>query len=472
MASMTEKQIMLTIAISGIVLSGAAFGGVYWASGGIEEENLKIEQLNKKIAEAESKKARIPQDESEVLILRENVAEYVKILPEASDLTDFTRTVNSFSQNSGVVLNHLTPGKAGGGKKSAFAQYVYTMSFSGTVWQFLKFVNMFESYKRFVTVTGFKLSAGRVNGGPNVEDVVHTYTMSVVTYTYNQTAGGKKPVTIVNYDAKKERLREEIYRARQAITIDKYAFRGQRARRDIWVDPRVDNSGDIAGGERSTSLAEQLALIETITADLAATRELDVQAKKTTVLLLKFELQREVKKKLTEIGARIDEASERGMISYRPYLLKFQREVKEPYDQLFAVVFKSDKEKQIGIPMEELVTTRRFMEDALVDGHLEDAVDRFELIREKLRFPPKDERQAVADRLRDLYRKAKVAQDFSRLDLKISGIILLERGLSAAIINGKTFTEGDSIGAALFLKELGSDYTEFLFQGVVLRKKR
>ena len=45
MASMTEKQIMLTIAISGIVLSGAAFGGVYWASGGIEEENLKIEQL-------------------------------------------------------------------------------------------------------------------------------------------------------------------------------------------------------------------------------------------------------------------------------------------------------------------------------------------------------------------------------------------------------------------------------------------
>ncbi len=468
MGQMTEKQIMLTIGISGVLLSAAAFGGVYWTNGWIEEENVRIKTLDKKIADAEKKKARIPKDENDVVILRENVAEYVKILPERTELTNFTRTVNSFTQNSGVAVTSLQPANRRGGKKSAFRQYQYNLSFTGSLWQFMKFMNMFESYNRFVKITNFRLVAGKVlDEAP--ENVIHTFSMSVVTYTYNK-AAGKKPVTIPNYNAKRDRLREEIYRARQAIRIEKYAFRGQRARRDVWVDPRVDPREVLNDG---IPLQEQLARIEKLQAELESIRDKHAQSLKTSVLLVRFEMARDVQKRLTKLGEAIEETEARSTIRYRPYVLKFQREIREPYEALSKKIFKEKgKQGPVGIPLSELTAIRKFMEDALIEGRLADAVDRFELVREKLSFPPGDERSTVAKRLQDLYRKAKIAQDFSHLDLKLSGIILIDAGLSTAIINGKTYTEGDALGDSLFLKEIGAEYTEFLYRGVVLRKKR
>ncbi|MCA8972347.1 MAG: hypothetical protein KDC95_21345, partial [Planctomycetes bacterium] len=72
----------------------------------------------------------------------------------------------------------------------------------------------------------------------------------------------------------------------------------------------------------------------------------------------------------------------------------------------------------------------------------------------------------------ELYQKAKVAQEFSRLQISVTGTILLPEFLSTAIINGKTYTEGDAIGDELFLKEVGEDFVEFLYRGVVLRRKQ
>lgn len=473
MARMSEKQLMLTIGVSAVLLSGASFGGVYWAQGWIEEEKTKITGLESKISEAAAKKARIEKDENEVIILRENVNEYVKILPETKDLTLFVRTINSFVQNSGVTLTSLTKANNRRNKKSAFTQFQYNLSFTGTLWQFIKFVNMFESYKRFVKISSFKLNAGRIQAGGTPDDVVHQFTMSVVTYTYNRSAGGKKPVKIEGYNKKRDRLREEIYRARQQIKIDRYSFKGQRARRDIFVDPRVDQTQNDPGNARGATLAQQLQKIEELTTEVKAIKQKWAQAEKTSILLLRYEMQRDCKRRLTAVTGEIEKVEQRGMINYRPYLLKFQREVREPRDSLFKLVFKSGAEQKVlGIPMDELTSIQRFMIDALTDGRLEDAIDKFELVQEKLIFPKGDERQAVAERLRDLYTKASVAQDFSRLDLKISGIILLDGGLSTAIINGKTYTEGDALQDKLFLKEIGPEYTEFLYRGVVLRKKR
>jgi Tfp pilus assembly protein PilO len=238
MRQLSEKQIMLIIAGAGLLLAGGAFGGVYWAKTCIEEEKARIVDLDGKIAEAEKKKERIVRDEEEVIILRENVAEYVKILPESAELTDYQRTIQSFATNSGVVLSSVTPGTTSGGKTSAFIQIQYNLAFRATLWQFMKFLNMFESYRRFVKVTSFRLEAGKAAKGNAADDVVHQFSLSVVTYTYNQQAGEKKPVKIANYNAKRDRLREDIYRERQNIKIDRYTFKGPRSRRDVFVDPR------------------------------------------------------------------------------------------------------------------------------------------------------------------------------------------------------------------------------------------
>lgn len=471
MAALSEKQLMLTIAVSAVLLSAGAFGGVYWAQGCIEEEEARIKSLDVKIAEAEAKKARIPQDENEVIILRENVNEYVKILPETKDLTLFARTINSFVQNSGVTLTSLTKVNNRGGKKSAFTQYQYNLSFTGTLWQFMKFMNMFESYKRFVTITNFKLNARRPKAEV-IEEVEHQFTMAVVTYTYNKSAG-KKPVKIVNYNTKRDRLREEIYRARQSIKIDRYSFKGQRARRDVFVDPRLDTDRIGTGDSADYPLAKQLAKIEQFTREIAAIRKKWQQAGTQTVLLLRFEMVRDVKQRLTKLAAQLEQTEKRGILTYRPYLLKFQREVREPYDKLQAQVFNPEAGPETrGVPLEELVSIKRFMIDALTKGRIQDAIDKFELVSEKLIFPPRDERNKVAARLRDLHRKASIAQKFSHLDLRVTGTILLGDGLSTAIINDKTYTEGDALGDHLFLKEIGPEYVEFLFEGVVLRKKK
>ena len=46
MAQMSEKRIILTIAVAGVLLTGAALGGVYWVQGKIEEEQAQITTLN------------------------------------------------------------------------------------------------------------------------------------------------------------------------------------------------------------------------------------------------------------------------------------------------------------------------------------------------------------------------------------------------------------------------------------------
>lgn len=474
MAQMSEKRIILTVAIAGVVLAGAALGGVYWVQGKIEEETAKITTLDGQIAAADQKKQRIPKQEDEVIILRENIAEYVKILPPNSELTRFARTVNSFTQNSGVTLTHLTPTKASADKGSAFTRFKYDMRFTGTLWQFMKFMNMFESYKRFVKVTNFRLTAGRSAAGQSPDEIIHQFAMAVETYTYTQAVGGKSPVKIPSYEQKKARLREDIYRARQAIKIERYNFRGRRARRDIFIDPRIDRNNLISDG---APISEQLRELEEAIQELDGIRSKWKQAKETSVLIVRFEMRRDVTKRLDALFAKAEDFEARSFFTYQPYQLRFQREVRDGIDGLMKTV-KGVKTggpgsaEARGLPMTELVGIRRKVEDALNEGRLEDAIDDFELIRDKIEFPANDERVAIANRLREYYHKAKIAQEFSRLAIGVSGTIRLPESLSTAIINGKTFTEGDAIGDELFLKEVGEDYVEFLFKGVVLRRKQ
>lgn len=474
MAQMSEKRIILTIAVAGVLLTGAALGGVYWVQGKIEEEQAQITTLNGQIGAAEKKKQQIAKQENEVIILRENIAEYVKILPPTSELTRFARTVNSFTQNSGIVLTRLTPTNPGrNAKKNAFTRFKYDMRFTATLWQFMKFMNMFENYKRFVKVTNFRLSSGRPAEGQSPDEVMHEFAMSVETYNYNQAVGGKQPTKIAAYDQKKARLREDIYRARQSIRIERYNFRGRRARRDIFRDPRIDRNNVLGDG---APISEQLRQLEEAVQELEGIRSKWKQASETSVLLVRFEMRRDVSKRLEALSATAEDLEARAFFSYQPYQLRFQREVRDGIE-LLAQAIKGGKgtgrgtEPQ-GLPMKELVGIRRKIEDALNEGRLDDAVDDFELVRDKIEFASTDDRAKVADHLRGLYQKAKVAQEFSRLSIAVTGTIRLPESLSTAIINGKTFTEGDAIGDELFLKEVGEDYVEFLYRGVALRRKQ
>ncbi|HHI79006.1 MAG TPA: hypothetical protein ENK02_03430 [Planctomycetes bacterium] len=465
MANLSENKLILIFALSGVVLSGLAFGGVYWARGKIDEEKATIETLETKIQKAAAKKARIPKDEEAVIVLRENLKEYVKILPEAAELNDFARTVTSFAKSSGIALKTLTPGK-GGRSKGAFSKFTYKMNFSGTLWQFMKFMNAFESYKRFVRVTNFKITAGKRGKGV-LGDIFHAYSMTIETFVYNKKAG-KKQVPIPDYARKKARLREKIFKERASINIDEYVFKGKRSRRDIFVDPRPDVLGvEGSGAVGRLPRKEQEEILKGLLNQVAQIRELKKRARETKVVLERFEFSRKASKLLVKIKEKILEVQEKELLTDQSISYRFQREVRDVIDAME----KKGKEKSVGLTMSELNTIRRYLEDSLIEGRLDDAVDKFSEVEQHLVFPSRDPRKEVAGRIQALYKKARVGQEFSRLKLDITGTIVIGRGLSTAIVNGKTFQEGDPLDADLFLKKVGEEWCEFLFKGVAIRKR-
>jgi Tfp pilus assembly protein PilO len=469
MPQLTEKKLILAIAAGGLLVAGGSFGGVYWVDGMIQEEQTLIQDIKTKIAAAEAKKAKIPQHERQVIILRENVSEYAKILPQKKQLTDFVRTIQSFGQNSGVAIRSLKPVNTD--KGGAFMNFSYQISLRGTVWQFMRFMNSFESYDRFVRVQAFTLTAGKPE--LDQEMVEHDVAMTVQTFVYNPGSGGP-PVKIQNYNRKRDYLREEIHGARANIALDNYAFKGDRSRRDIFVDPRYVNTGGTEEpGQRSLPPPQQLRIVQEMAEEIASLKAQFEEAMETKIILVRIEMLEALKKQMIDTRLKIDKIEDLDQIRFRPYRTKFAREVTEPFAALESALNRPDETGPTpGIPMKELVGFQEEIERYLEDGRLQDAKSRFQVYQGKLDFKPSDERYEVARILKDLQQKTVTALEFTQVTLKISGVILQKNGLSAAIINGKTYQEGDAIGDQLFLKSIGPELIEFLYKGVVIAQRR
>ena len=232
MRKFTDNQKLGMVAGAVVLLCGLGGTGVWWAKGKVDEKRLAIEDMRTRIADAEAKIAKIPAIEQDVIILRENLNEYVKILPEEQELSNFVRITNEFVSQSGVHMRQLVPGNPTKGRGSAFSRYSYKLELNATIWQLMQFMIFFENYERFVQVKDFQLASGQPTPS---NDTVHTVSMTVETYVYTGKTKGKD-VTIPNYANKVEKLQEEIYEARTITVSEKYKFQGSRGRRDIFMD--------------------------------------------------------------------------------------------------------------------------------------------------------------------------------------------------------------------------------------------
>src|SRR5262245_53353941 len=247
MANWTQKQLLVAIGGGAITICVAAAGGVYYTYGLIEEVEQQVTEKKAQVAAADAKIAQIPAIEKDVIILRENLDEYVKILPDTSELTAFVRGLQAFDRQSGVQSTGLVSKTKSNSKAvDRFTPIEYSYEMKGTLWQALKFMNLVENFERFISIKDFTITSGakdRGNDSREGGDVVHQIKMTLLTYQYNGKASGKEAV-IPDYSSQKEALREEIYKRMQAIRIDRYDHRGQGGRRDILVDPR-ERGGDL-----------------------------------------------------------------------------------------------------------------------------------------------------------------------------------------------------------------------------------
>lgn len=475
MKRMTENQRLLLIAGVTVLLCGGAAGGVYWAKSEAELVREQITQTEQQIAAAESKIRRIPDLEKNVIILRENLKEYVKILPEKQELNTFVRAVNQFIGQSGVDMESFSPGRVAGRKDAEFEEWTYTFEFKATLWQFLKFANFFESYDRFVKIKSFQLTSGNTEQRPDGEvadtDAQHRISMMVETYVYTGNAKGED-VVIPNYAAKQQALAEEILRNLTTIRIDRYEFRDARGRRDIFVDPREFSYGNRDGS--GVPLQQQKKILDDFAEEVARLEALQKRTREEGITIFeRYNLERELKAGLEELTRKIEEIDAQRAISYQPFRYQWVKRVGQPMEQLAQGLGSEGRSPDDRfLPRKEMEGLLTAMTADLETGEMQAAKDRFDAVQDRLRVPQEDDRAPIVDRLRDLYLRAGIALEFSTTKLDISGVVVNDEGRSGLILNGSVYQEGDYVNDELLVKAVGREHIEFVYKGFTLVKTR
>lgn len=476
MAKLNEKQKLLVLGATSLLLCGAAGGGIWWAEGLIEEVVAQTEQKQQEISKADQQIAKIPAAENEVIILRENLDEYVKILPDDSALIQFVRTLNHFQRQSGVQPIALTSGRAAratGKNVERFAKTQYSYEMTATLWQFLKFISFIENLERFVNITDFTITAGgkgRARAGEDETregEVVHTIRLVMETYTYEGKAAGQD-VAIPNYESKRDALREEIFKRLQMIRLEKHEHRGMQGRRDIFVDPR--QRGDLGPG--GPSPAEQREVLERYVGQLQTLNDMLLRMRKPdTTLFDRYTLEKNVRDGIESLAGAIQ--SEATRITFPPYRLRWQKEVLQPLEDLRGQVDALAKGaggafKDPWLPLPDLTQMLADMDQDLQSGNLEQAKARYEAVVTKLQVPPDDPRHPLAVQARAMHTKATVAMEFRAMDLRIQGVVVQKAGRSGVLLNGNSYEEGDYFSDDLLVKAIEEEQVWFVFKGLTL----
>ena len=470
MAQWTQKKQLVTIGGSAVVICGLAAFGVYHAEGQIEEINAKIETKTQAIVAADAKIAQIPTIEKDVIVLRENLDEYVKVLPDSKELIAFVRSLHQFERQSGIQGTGLIPKPARQSDKGGqpFTPIEYTYEMTATLWQALKFMNLIENYERFVSITDFNITAGGSGRGEETRDgdIVHTVRLTMQTYTYNGKVAGKE-VVIPDYAAQKEALREEIWKRMQAIRIDKYEHRGHQGRRDIFVDPRERGDANKDG----PSPAEQRGLVERYVSEVNKLKEMLVRMRKPdTTLFEQYALEKGIREGLEKLGNEVNVDS--GRISYAPYRLRWAKEVVAPMEDLRGQIAQAAK---VEVKRVDPYLSQKDMEVLVADmardcgnGQLEDAKNRYESMSNRLAVPAGDPRHALAVAAKAWHVKASTALDFKGMDLRVQGVVVNRNGRSGVLLNGDVYEEGDYVSDELLIKLVEEEQVWFVFRGLTL----
>ncbi len=470
MAKLTEKQKMLAVGGAALGICLIAGAGVVWASGLIEELEQTIEQKRTEIAAAEAKIAKVPSTEKEVVILRENLGEYVKILPEDQGLEDFVKMLNQFERSSGIQTINFQPSRPArkdGKVVERFERIEYQYELTATLWQFMKFINSIENYERLVSITDFAITPVTARESETRDgDVVHSIKLTMETYTYNPASTGQD-VTIPDYNDKKDLLREEIVKRMQPIRLDRYEHRGSRGRRDIFVDPR-EREGQAEGAP----IEEQRAILERYLGEVQRLRAVNLKlAKPDLTIFDQFTFERELKEGLTKLEEAVQEVTQKQQITSPTLRQRWVNEVVEPLaDMKSTRGGKSEREMRdpylSADEMQQLVDS---MSQLLTEGDLQSASDRFEAISPRLLVPESDPRYSLAVAAKVLQVRVQTAIDFSALDLKIQGVVVNhEGGRSGVLLNGNVFEEGEYISDELMLRRVEEEQVWFVFRGLTL----
>ncbi|MCA8949015.1 MAG: type 4a pilus biogenesis protein PilO [Planctomycetes bacterium] len=469
MAANNQNKQMMIICGVGAAICALAIGGGFYAESQIDEIDVSIESQRQAIAAAKAKIVKIPNVEKDVVILRENLDEYVKILPDNADLPNFVRMLQQFETQSGgnSTLLQIKNSNARRGKQR-FELIEYTYEMTATLWEMLRFVNLIENYERFVNISEFSISTGAKSGGADDNtrdgDAIHTIKLTMQTYTYNGKSS-TKDVAIPKYDELRESLREEIFKRMQAIRIEKYEHKGQNGRRDVFVDPRIRGDEGVDG----CSPSEQRAILERYIGEAERLRDMLRRVRREeTTLFEQYALEKGLREGLAQLAQKMELDADK--ITYAPFRVRWAKEVSNALDDIRSDFERAaeDRPSDPYLPMPELQSLVAEMRQQCQSGYLEEARQRYETVAPQLQVPAEDERYSLTVEAKALHTKAVTALDFRQMDIRIQGVVVDREGRSGVLLNGEVYEEGEYVSEELLVKMVEEEQVWFVFRGLTL----
>ena len=471
MINLGENKYLLMGIGGAVLLTAGALFLTFRAYQRAEEGKQQTARIRQQIVEARDKKRKIPGLEQDVIILRSNVEEYVKILPEEKHIHNFINTINRFEQESGITMTKLdAPGVRRTGKKKsdhAFDRIVYKTKIAGTLKQMLNFINKFENYERFVAIEDFQFRPEKRDEGEGVKEVNLMGTLQLETYVYNVGGSGRKPVKIENIDEKREALREQIIAQRNAVEVHRYRLDPMvvDSRRDIFKDPRhtvvLAQKGRTPPADR---FQKQKRFVAWCKAELKEVQEMLIAEENEPLIIRQMEIKKQIDERVSNLNSQLLAARTDRTITAGPLQMEVEREVIEPLEKII-------KERRItvktGLSAGDFKIILGKMESFFKKGDLAQVVSQFENVAGQIGTSNTEdpEIKQLVQEIYELKNQAMVITEFSKRPIKINGIISL-KGNPVAIINGSVFERGQMLDEDVKIHDIRPEEVEFVFREV------
>lgn len=462
-----DKKIWLGL-LGGGGLAAVGLGVlIYFEMDGISQKRTEAEILRAKVVQDRTLIEGTTSLEREVIVQREMSQVIRNILPDNEDMNNWARTIQTFSEESGVRVRGLKKKAADQRAKDqndAFDEVTYAFTLEADAFELLDFFHLVENHKRFMRVPLFKIAAARRESVEETGFAAHKVNIDIQTFVY-EPSEDQDSVKIEGYDRKKDLMLGEINRRRQGLAFDNYAYRGTRGRRDPFVDPRVP----VEGGS-VLSVPEQMEIVQGLVDQMDEVQRIFESVKTSGNVIEEMMARSDLEEALAGLDEGLRRIESEGAITYLPSQRRMQLEVTDSLAALRKGL--NHTSGPSGPSVEKL---REVLEAMNRHFDLEEyklALDAYRVVSDQLDFIEADPlRKPFVEKLRHKAQVARIVREFEQIDLAVHGIAIMEGAPAAALINGQSLEVGDMLGNELLINEIRTNEIEFIYRGVVLARR-
>jgi len=452
---------------AGVVFAGAATGSWFtWKS--CQELEEQAQTLNDQVTGAKQRIATIEDLEKSVIVLRENVQNYVRVLPSDAEVEVFLRKIEDFRRDSGVEITEVRkqPTRTKLASSAVFERQEYKVGFTGTYLQFLQFISRLENHERFISLSTIRITAGQPldKDKSGATEIQHKFDVTAVTYVYTGEDMGKG-VTIPGYDRKREGLSEQILEAKNGLALEKFNLVSEASRRDPFVDPRPRKGKN--GQGNGTGVEEQRQMVTRIIARLQECNQLFELMDSADSVMRAMELKVQALNMLAEISGQVEDVNAHSIIADAALKKDWERKVMPEFTKLRTRA--GDSAQPLEQERLRVQQTLARMEQTYEAGSYEECVKAFETIRSLTPTQSADpELVQLQQKMEQLCTAAQTAVKFKKKKLEVNGLVVYPGKDSVAIVNHVVYRSGETIEDDLVLLEIHEDHLVFEFEGIPL----